>query len=75
MLLAGKVSYSSTQYMDFVEIFKLSLDFSTIFFAHFSGFCAPIVYSCHSIKECYSLFSYVKLSIRSFCFIWLGYYI
>ena len=30
---------SSTQYMDFVEIFNISLDLSTIYmyFAHFSG--------------------------------------
>ena len=27
------------------------------------------MYSCHSILECYNLFSGVKLSIRSFCFI------
>ena len=27
------------------------------------------MYSCHSIQECYNLFSGVKLSIRSFCFI------
>ena len=30
-------SDSSTQYMDFVEIFNISLDLSTIYFAHFSG--------------------------------------
>ena len=28
------------------------------------------MYSCHSILECYNLFSGVKLSIRSFCFIY-----
>ena len=27
------------------------------------------MYTCHSILECYNLFSGVKLSIRSFCFI------
>ena len=27
------------------------------------------MYSCHSILECYNLFSGVKLSTRSFCFI------
>ena len=27
------------------------------------------MYSCHSILECYDLFSVVKLSIRSFCYI------
>ena len=29
------------------------------------------MYSCHSILECYNLFSGVKLSTRSFCFICL----
>ena len=37
MLLAGLISYTSTQYIDFVEIFNISLDLSTIYFAHFSG--------------------------------------
>ena len=36
MLLAGLVSHTSTQYMDFVDIFNVSLDLSTIYFAHFS---------------------------------------
>ena len=29
--------YHMDQYMDFVEIFNISLDFSIIYFAHFSG--------------------------------------
>ena len=29
-------SHTSTQYMDFIEIFKISLDLSTVYFAHFS---------------------------------------
>ena len=37
MLLAGPVSDTSPQYMDFVEIFNISLDLSTIYFAHFIG--------------------------------------
>ena len=37
VLLAGPISDISTQYMDFVDIFKVSLDLSTIYFAHFSG--------------------------------------
>ena len=37
MLLAGPISHTSTQYMDFVEIFSISLDLSTIYFANFSG--------------------------------------
>ena len=39
------------------------------FLAHFSGCWASFVYSCHYILEYYNLFSGVKLSIRSFCFI------
>ena len=30
------------------------------------------MYCCHSILECYNLFSGVKLSIRSFCFVSLS---
>ena len=37
MLLAGPVSHTSAQYMDFVEIFNIVLDLSTIYFSHFSG--------------------------------------
>ena len=39
MLLARPISYtqSSTQYMDFVDIFNVSLDLSTIYFAHLVG--------------------------------------
>ena len=32
MLLAGPISHTSTKYMDFVEIFNIVLDLSTIFF-------------------------------------------
>ena len=70
MLLTGPISHTSTQYMDFVEIFNISLDFSTIYFANFSGCWASFVYRCHCILECYNLFSGVKLSIRSFCLIY-----
>ena len=52
-----------------VKIFNISLDLSSINFAHFSGCWASSVYSCHSVLECYNLFSGVKLSGRSFCFI------
>ena len=58
----------NTQYLDFVEIFDISLDLSPIYLAHFSGCWTSFVYSCYSILECYNLFSGVKLSIRSFCF-------
>ena len=36
-LLAGPNTHTSTQYIDFVEILKISLDLSTIYFAHFGG--------------------------------------
>ena len=32
MLLAGPISHTSIQYMDFVETFNVSLDLSTIYF-------------------------------------------
>ena len=69
MLLAGPVSHTSTQYIDFVEICNTSLDLSAMYFAHFSGCGSSFVYCYHSILECYNLFSGVRLSIRSFCFI------
>ena len=37
VLLAGPVSHTIKQCMDFVEIFNVSLDLSTIYFARFSG--------------------------------------
>ena len=46
--------------MDFVEIFNVSLDLSTIHFAHLSGCRASFVYSCYSILTCYSLSSGVE---------------
>ena len=36
MLLAGPFSRTSIPFMDFVELFNVSLDLSTIYFAHFS---------------------------------------
>ena len=69
VLFAGPVSHTSTQCMDFIEIFNMPLDLSTINFAHFSWCSASFVYSCRSILECYNLFSGVKSSTRSFCFI------
>ena len=35
-LLAGPDSHTSKQYTDFVQIFNVSLDLSTIYIAHFS---------------------------------------
>ena len=49
-----------------LSIFYISLDLSTIYFAHFSGCWASFVCSCHSIPECYVMFSGVKLSMGSF---------
>ena len=36
MLLRGPISHTSTQYMDFVEIFNISLSLPAIYFAHFN---------------------------------------
>ena len=36
MLLAGPISHTNTQYIDFVDFFYISLDLSTIYFANFS---------------------------------------
>ena len=69
MLLAGPISHTRIQYMDFVGIFNISLDLSAVCFAHFSGCRASFVCSCHSVLGSCSLFSGVKLSLRSFCFI------
>ena len=32
MMLAGPISHTSIQYMDFVEVFNVSLDLSAIYF-------------------------------------------
>ena len=37
LLLAGPISHTSTQFMDFVEILNISMDLSTIYLPHFSG--------------------------------------
>ena len=65
-------SHTSTQHKDFLEIFNMELNLSAIYFSHFSGCWASFVYSCHSILDCYNLFSGVKLSMRSFCFTSVG---
>ena len=63
MLLAGPISHTRTQYMDFVKIFNISLDLSSIYFDHFSECFSFIVYSCHQINILggHNLFSGVKL--------------
>ena len=43
MLLAEPISHTSIQYMNFVEIFSVSLNLSTICFAYFSRCCASFV--------------------------------
>ena len=45
MLLAGPISHISIQYMDFVEIFNVSLDLPTIYMTRFSGFWGSFVSS------------------------------
>ena len=57
VLLAGPISHTIIQYMDFVKIFNVSLDLSTIYSAHFSGCLASFVPSCYSVLEYYDLFS------------------
>ena len=42
MLLAGPISHTSTQFMDFVEIFSISLDLSTIYFLILVGVELPL---------------------------------
>ena len=42
MLLAGPISHTSAQYIDYVEILKISLDLSAIYFAHFVGGELPL---------------------------------
>ena len=52
MLLAGPISHTRTQCIDFVEILNISLDLSTVYLAHFRGCRASFVYGCHSVLEC-----------------------
>ena len=71
MLLAGPISHTSTQYMDFVEIFNILLDLSAIYFAYFNG-CTMLSFHCGIVatlpKNAITCLSGVKLSIRSFLF-------
>ena len=43
VLLAGPISHTSTQYIDFVEILNISLDLPTIYFVHFVGILLILV--------------------------------
>ena len=42
MLFAGPVSHISNQYMDYVEIFNVSLDLSTIYLLFLVGVDLPL---------------------------------
>ena len=64
MLLAGPISHTSTQYIDFVD-FYISMDLSTNYFAHLVGVELPL-HVVVTILECCVTFSGVKLSKRSF---------
>ena len=67
MLLAGPISHTSTQYIDYVEILNISLDLSTIYFSRFGGCRASFVYSFHCILDCCHVFwSQVEYKIISF---------
>ena len=37
MLLAGPISHTSTQHLDFVEVSNITIDLCTIYGANFSG--------------------------------------
>ena len=70
MLLAGPISHISIQYMDFVEIFNVSLDLSTLYFTFLIlvGVEFSFVYgcySCYSVLECYNLFNLFNLFLES----------
>ena len=67
VLLAGPVSHTSTQYKNFVGIFNISPNLSTIYCAHFSRYWHSYVYSCHSVLECCNLFSGVEYKTVLFC--------
>ena len=53
-------SHSSTQYMDFVKIFSVLLELSSVYF---DG-CELLTRSCWFVLECHYLFSGVQLRIR-----------
>ena len=69
MLSAGPVSHTSINYIYFVEIFNVSLELSDIYLLVLVGVEVHLCAAVTSIPECYDLFSGVKLSTRSCCFI------
>ena len=68
VLLAGPIFTLALNTL-ILSIFYISLDLSTIYFAHFSEYWASFVCSCHSILKCCVIFSGVKLSNKIVCFI------
>ena len=42
MLLAGPISNTGIQYLNFIEIFNFSLDLSTAYFVHLVGAELPL---------------------------------
>ena len=69
MLSAGLISHTSTHYMDFVEIFNVSLDLSTIYLAHLVGVQLPLCLVATLFRNALSCSLGVKLTTRSFGFI------
>ena len=59
VLLAGPISHTSIQHMDFVKIFNSRPDLSTIYFSCFSGRWVSFVSSCYSTQECCTLFCFI----------------
>ena len=65
MLLAGPVSHTSTQYLDFVDFLHFSGSVYQLFCSILVGVELPL-HVVVTILECCVTFSGVKLSIRSF---------
>ena len=65
MLLAGPISYTSTQYIDFVDFFTFQWICLSIILLILVGAELPLRVVV-TILECCVMFSGVKLSIRSF---------
>ena len=66
MLLAGPISHTSTQYINFVRFFTFYWIRQPFILLILVVVELPFVCDCHSILECCVVFSGVKLNIRSF---------
>ena len=55
-----------------LSIFFISLDLSTIYFAHFSGCWASFLCSCHSILECCIMFYYSSWVWDRLFYLWIS---